>query len=193
MQKPMKNEKDYDAALDAINGEIEQLTKVVAELESKRRAMQNKKMAKFDPGYREEQARRRKANAERKRFIAGAAKKFVGKWLFIDDGTYIHVSGVDAPTKESSSGEFQGEGYLVFPTHYDIKVETGDGMVDISNGSSKNNVVYLTLYAEDVLKVTKKAVLEDLESNLGGIWSTYKALCRRMKWKPSVCKELTWQ
>lgn len=189
MQKQMKTEKDYDAALDAINCEIEQRTKAVAELEVKRRELQNKKMAKFDPEYRAEQTRRRKANAERKRLIADAAKKFVGKWVFIDDGTYIHICGVDAPTKESSSGEFQGEGYLVFPTHYDISVVAGDGNVTISNGTSKNHgVVYLTLYAEDVIKVPKKDVMEDLESKLGDVMSNYKALCKRMKWKPSVCK-----
>lgn len=193
MQKRMKTEKDYDDALDAINCEIEQRTKAVSELEAKRRALQNKKMAKFDPEYRDEQARRRKANAERKRFIADAAKKFVGKWLFIDDGTYIHVSGVDAPTKESSSGEFQGEGYLVFPTHYDISVVAGDGKVTISNGTPKNHgVVYLTLYSSDVLTVSKKEVMEDLDSKLGDIVSNYKAVCRRMKWKPSVCKLTRW-
>lgn len=188
MQKRMKTEKEYDAALEAIDCEIVEHTKAAEELEAKRRALQNKKRAKFDPEYRALQERLRKANAERKRFIADAAKKFVGKWLFIDDGTYIHVSGVDAPTKESTSGDFQGEGYLVFPTHYDINVETGDGKVNISTGSSKNNVVYLTLYAEDVLKVSKKDVMEDLESNLDGILSNYKALCKRMKWKHSLCK-----
>lgn len=149
-------------------------------------------MAKFDPEYRAVQERLRKANAERKRFIADAAKKFVGKWVFIDDGTYIHICGVDAPTKESISGEFQGEGYLVFPTHYDISVVAGDGNVTISNGTSKNHgVAYLTLYAEDVIKVSKKEVMEDLESKLGDILSNYKALCRRMKWKPSVAKSIT--
>lgn len=188
MQKRMKTEKDYDAALEAIDCEIVEYTKAAEELEAKRRALQQKKMAKFDPEYRAVQERIRKANAERKRLIADAAKKFVGKWLFIDDGTYIHVSAVDAPTKESTSGDFQGEGYLVFPTHYDINVEIGDGKVNISTGSSKNNVVYLTLYAEDVLKVSKKDVMEDLESELGEILSDYKALCKRMKWKPSVGK-----
>lgn len=187
MQKRMKTEKDYDAALEAIDCEIVEYTKAAEELEAKRRALQKKKMAKFDPEYRAVQERIRKANAERKRFIEDAAKKFVGKWLFIDDGTYIHVSGVDAPTKESSSGEFQGEGYLVFPTHYDISVVAGDGNVTISNGTPKNHgVVYLTLYSSDVLKVSKKEVMEDLESKLGDIVSNYKALCRRMKWKPSV-------
>ena len=188
MQKTMKTEKDYDAALDAINCEIEQRTKAVAELESKRRALQNKKMAKFDPEYREEQARRRKANAERKRFIADAAKKFVGKWLFINDETYIHVCGVDAPTKASTSGGFHGEGYLVFPTHCDITVVAGDGNFTISKGTSNNHVVYLPLYADDVLTVTKKDVMEDLESKLGEILSNYKELCKRIKWKPSVGK-----
>lgn len=189
MQKRMKTKKDYDAALEAIDCEIVEHTKAADELEAKRRALQNKKRAKFDPEYRAEQAMRRKANAERKRLIADAAKKFAGKWLFIDDGTYIHVSGVDAPTKESSSGDFQGEGYLVFPTHYDISVVAGDGNVTISNGTSKNHgVVYLTLYAEDVIKVPKKEVMEDLESKLGDVVSNYKALCKRMKWKPSVCK-----
>jgi len=189
MKKRMQTEKDYDEALEAIDSEIAQRTKTVVELEAKRKALQNKKMAKFDPAYRAVQERLRKANAERKKFIADAAKKFVGKWLFIDDGTYIHVSGVDAPTKESSSGEFQGEGYLVFPTHYDISVVAGDGNVTISNGTSKNHgVAYLTLYAEDVIKVPKKDVMEDLESKLGDILSNYKALCKRMKWKPSVGK-----
>jgi len=188
MQKRMKTEKDYDAALEAIDCEIVEHTKAAEELEAKRRALQNKKMAKFDPAYRAEQERRRKANAERKRFIVDAAKKFVGKWVFIDDGTYIHICGVDAPTKESISGEFQGEGYIVFPTHYDISVVTGDGRAEISNGTSKNHVVYLTLYADDVLKVSKKEVMEDLESNLGEILSNYKALCKRMKWKHSLCK-----
>ena len=189
MQKRMKTKKDYDDALAAINCEIEQRTKAVADLEAKRRALQKKKMAKFDPTYRAEQERLRKANAERKRLIADAAKKFVGKWVFIDDGTYIHICGVDAPTKESSSGEYQGEGYLVFPTHYDISVVAGDGNVTISNGTPKNHgVVYLTLYAEDVIKVPKKDVMEDLESKLGDVMSNYKALCKRMKWKPSVCK-----
>lgn len=188
MQKRMKTEKDYDAALEAIDCEIVEYTKAAEELEAKRRALQKKKMAKFDPEYRAVQERIRKANAERKRLIADAAKKFVGKWLFIDDGTYIHVSGVDAPTKESTSGDFQGEGYLVFPTHYDISVVAGDGNVTISNGTSKNHVVYLTLYAEDVLKVPKKDVMEDLESKLDDILSNYKALCKRMKWKPSVGK-----
>ena len=188
MQKRLKTKKDYDDALEAINCELKQHTKAAEDLECKRVELQKKKRAKFDPEYRAEQERQRKINAERKRFIADASKKFVGKWVFIDDGTYIHISGIDAPTK--SDGAYMGEGYLVFPTHYDIKVETGDGMVNISNGSSngssKNNVVYLTLYAEDVLKVTKKDVLEDLESNLSGILSTYKALCKRIKWKPSV-------
>ena len=189
MQKRMKTEKEYDAALEAIDCEIVKHTKAAEELEAKRRALHNKKMAKFDPSYRALQERIRKANAERKRFIADAAKKFVGKWLFIDDGTYIHVSGVDAPTKESTSGDFQGEGYLVFPTHYDISVVAGDGNVTISNGTSKNHgVAYLTLYAEDVIKVPKKDVMEDLESKLGDILSNYKTLCKRMKWKPSVGK-----
>lgn len=189
MQKRMKTEKEYDAALEAIDCEIVEHTKAAEQLEAKRRALQNKKMAKFDPSYRALQERIRKANAERKRFIADAAKKFVGKWLFIDDGTYIHVSGVDAPTKESTSGEFQGEGYLVFPTHYDISVVACEGNVKISNGTSKNHgVAYLTLYAEDVIKVPKKDVMEDLESKLGDILSNYKTLCKRMKWKPSVGK-----
>lgn len=188
MQKRMKTEKEYDAALEAIDCEIVEYTKAAEKLEAKRRALQQKKMAKFDPEYRAVQERIRKANAERKRLIADAAKKFVGKWLFIDDGTYIHVCGVDAPTKESTSGDFQGEGYLVFPTHYDISVVAGDGNVTISNGTSKNHVVYLTLYAEDVLKVPKKDVMEDLESKLDDILSNYKALCKRMKWKPSVGK-----
>jgi hypothetical protein len=182
----MKTEKDYDAALEAIDCEIVEYTKAAEKLEAKRRALQQKKMAKFDPKYRAEQERLRKANAERKRFIEDAAKKFVGKWVFIDDGTYIHICGVDAPTKESSSGDFQGEGYLVFPTHYDISVVAGDGNVTISNGTSKNHVVYLTLYTDDVIKVSKKDVMEDLESKLGDIMSNYKALCKRMKWKPSV-------
>lgn len=188
MQKRMKTEKEYDAALEAIDCEIVEYTKAAEKLEAKRRVLQQKKMAKFDPEYRAVQERIRKANAERKRLIADAAKKFVGKWLFIDDGTYIHVCGVDAPTKESTSGDFQGEGYLVFPTHYDISVVAGDGNVTISNGTSKNHVVYLTLYADDVLKVPKKDVMEDLESKLGDILSNYKALCKRMKWKPSVGK-----
>ena len=188
MQKRMKTEKEYDAALEAIDCEIVEYTKAAEKLEAKRRALQQKKMAKFDPEYRAVQERIRKANAERKRLIADAAKKFVGKWLFIDDGTYIHVCGVDAPTKESTSGDFQGEGYLVFPTHYDISVVAGDGNVTISNGTSKNHVVYLTLYAEDVLTVPKKDVMEDLESKLDDILSNYKALCKRMKWKPSVGK-----
>jgi hypothetical protein len=189
MQKRMKTEKDYDAALDAIDCEIVEYTKAAEKLEAKRRALQNKKRAKFDPEYRAVQERIRKANAERKRFIADAAKKFVGKWLFIDDGTYIHVIGVDAPTKESTSGDFQGEGYLVFPTHYDISVVAGDGNIKISNGTSKNHgVVYLTLYAEDVIKASKKDVMEDLESKLGEMLSDYKALCKRIKWKPSVGK-----
>lgn len=188
MQKRMKTEKEYDAALEAIDCEIVEYTKAAEKLEAKRRALQQKKMAKFDPEYRAVQERIRKANAERKRLIADAAKKFVGKWLFIDDGTYIHVCGVDAPTKESTSGDFQGEGYLVFPTHYDISVVAGDGNVTISNGTSKNHVVYLTLYADDVLKVPKKDVMEDLESKLGDILSNYKTLCKRMKWKPSVGK-----
>lgn len=189
MQKRIQTEKDYDAAMDAIDCKLAQISKTADELEAKRRALQNKKRAKFDPEYRAEQARRRKVNAERKMLIADAAKKFVGKWVFIDDGTYIHICGVDAPTKESSSGEYQGKGYLVFPTHYDMSVVAGDGNVTISNGTPKNHgVVYLTLYAEDVIKVPKKDVMEDLESKLGDVMSNYKALCKRMKWKPSVCK-----
>lgn len=186
MQKRMKTKKDYDDALAAIDCELDRYTKAAEDLEAKRRALQKKKMAKFDPAYRAEQERLRKANAERKRLIADASKKFVGKWLFIDDGTYIHVSSIDAPTKESSSGEYMGEGYLVFPTHYDIKVEAGDGIAQISNVKSKDNWVYLTLYADDVLKVSKKDVMEDLEECIGDIVSNYKALCKRIKWKPSL-------
>lgn len=186
MQKRMRTKEDYDVALNAIDAELDRYTKAAENLEAKRRALQKKKMAKFDPTYRAELARLREANAERKRFITDAAKKFVGKWVFIDDGTYIHISGVDAPTKESSNGAYLGEGYLVFPTHYDMSVVAGTGEVKISNGTSKNHVVYLTLYSSDVLIASKKDVMEDLESSLGDIVSNYKALCKRLRWKPSV-------
>lgn len=186
MQKRMRTKEDYDAALNAIDGELERHTKAAEELEAKRRTLQKQKMAKFDPEYRAEQERIKKLNEERKRFIADAHKKFVGKWLFIDDGTYIHVSSLDEPTKDR--GAYLGEGYLVFPTHYDIKVEAGEGLVQISHGTPKNNVVYLTLYAEDVLKVTKKAVMEDLDSCLADMLTKYKTLCKRIRWKPSACK-----
>lgn len=134
----------------------------------------------------------RKLRAERKRWAANASKKFVGKWLFVDDGIYIHVSGIDAPTKESAEGYLSGgEGYLVFPTHYDMRVEIGGGIIDISNGTSKGNVLYFTLYSSsDGITVKTKDVMEELESKLGEILSNYKALCKQLKWKPSVCKSM---
>lgn len=129
-----------------------------------------------------ERLARREAKKERKKLIDDAKKKFAGKWLFIDDGTYIHVANIDDPNREDATNTELCPGQLVFPTHYDIKVETGDGEARITNSKAKDSIVYLTLYAEDVLKVTKKSMMEDLAGNVADINASYRALCKKIKW-----------
>ena len=116
--------------------------------------------------------------------IDDAKKKFAGKWLFIADGTYIHVVTIDEPDRGTATNTALCPGQLVFPTHYDIMVETGDGDARITNAKAKDSIVYLTLYAEDVIKVTKKDMMKDLAGNVADINASYRALCTKIKWTP---------
>lgn len=181
----MKTREDYDNALDAIDDAINKHHSDINRLQSQWETLHKRKLVKFDPNYREEQAKLRKASAERKKLIADAQQKFIGKWLFIDDGTYIHVAEVDAPTRTDATNTSLCPGQLVFPTHYDIKVEVGTGEARICMTNVKASVVYLTLYAEDVIKTSKNNVMEDLAASVTEINDTYRALCKKLKWKPA--------
>ena len=182
MAKHLKTEADYERELQTIDGYIESLDKEQSKLIERRRVLEQRKLERFDPVYRKELLARRKAKKERKKLIDDAKKKFAGKWLFIDDGTYIHVATIDDPNREDATNTALCPGQLVFPTHYDIKIETGDGEARITNAKAKDSIVYLTLYAEDVLKVTKKDVMDDLTGNVLDINASYRALCKKIKW-----------
>ena len=190
MAKHLKTEADYDREINTIDEYIDSLEKEHSKLTERRIALERRKMERFDPKYRQEQLARRKAKMERNKLIADAQKKFVGKWLFIDDGTYIHVASIDAPDRKEASNTALCPGQLVFPTHYDIKVETGDGEARITNANAKNSVVYLTLYAEDVLKVTKKDVMTDLGGIVLDINASYRALCKKIKWAQAMSENV---
>ena len=184
MPKHLKTEADFDRELHELDGYIESIDKEHSKLIERRRVLEQRKMERFDPECRQERLALQKANKERKRLIADAKKKFAGKWLFIDDGTYIHVAAIDDPSREAATNTELCPGQLVFPTHYDIMIETGDGEARITNAKAKDSIVYLTLYAEDVLKVTKKAMMEDLAGNVADINASYRALCTKIKWTP---------
>ena len=184
MTKHLKTEADFDRELHTLDGYIESIDKEHSKLIERRRVLEQRKMERFDPEYRQERLARRKAKKERKQLIDDAKKKFVGKWLFIDDGTYIHVAAIDDPNREAATNTALCPGQLVFPTHYDIKVETGDGEARITNAKAKDSIVYLTLYTEDVLKVTKKDMMEDLAGNVADINASYRTLCKKIKWTP---------
>ena len=185
MSGRIKTREDYDNALDAIDDAINKHQSDINKLQSQWESLHKKKLVKFDPDYRKEQAELRKASAERKKLIDDAKKKFIGKWLSIDDGTYIHVAEVEAPTRKDVTNTSLCPGQLVFPTRYDIKIEIGEGEARIRMTNVKASVVYLTLYADDVIKTSKKDVMEDLSANVADINNTYQALCKKLKWKPA--------
>lgn len=182
--KHLKTEKDFEA-------EIRRISSQVAKLESMKTKLENRKREKFDEEYRRERNSLRDYRKQVAAMVEEANRKFVGKWLFIDDGTYIHVTGVGRPDDSDSRVTEIPKCLVTFPTYYDIMIAIKDSEYSLyMQPGELRRCLYFTLYAADTIKATKKAVMSDLAQKVSEINADYAKLCRKFRWtiKPGAKK-----
>jgi len=192
MPSRLKTKEDYDKEIGKISEYIESMKTEQGKLYARMDRLERMKRERFDPEYRKQQETIRKNRKMIQQLVADAGKKFTGKWLFIDNGTYIRVSSVGKPLETAIDLKELMPGQIVFPTYYDIKAEAGYGlcMLEIKGVHFLDNrCVNLTLYAEDCLAVSKKDVMEDVAMSVDGINENFGKLCKVAKWKRSSAKK----
>ena len=102
--------------------QILKLDSKIAELTRKRNELELKNRPEFK--------RKTRAEARRKKeLLEKARKKFVGKWIFIDDGMFRHISEIVKITNDSIENLVPGQ--ITFVIKSDEVVTTGDGIVEI--------------------------------------------------------------
>lgn len=192
MSSRPKTKEEYDKEIGKISEYIESMKAEQGKLYARMDRLERMKMERFDPEYRKQQETIRKNRKLIRQLVAGAGKKFTGKWRFIDAGTYIRISGVGKPLETAIDLGELCPGQIVFPTYYDIKVVAGYGICNIEIKGVHfldKRCVNLTLYAEDCLAVSKKYAMEDVAMSVAGINENFGKLCKVAKWKRSSAKK----
>lgn len=153
--------------------QVEKLDRRIAELTKKRDDIAWKN--------RPEVKRKTRAEARRKKeLLEKARKKFVGKWIFIDDGMFRHISEVVKITNESIEELVPGQ--ITFEIKSDESVTTGDGIVEIDRKSE--GTYYSTLFSETDYIFPTSAVLKELDESLLSVVKQYKKIYRAHRRTP---------
>ncbi len=156
----------------------------MTKLEFMKTKLENRKRERFDEEYRRERKSLRDYRKQVAAMVEEANRKFAGKWLFIDDGTYIHVTGVGRPDDSDSRVTEIPKCLITFPTYYDIMIAIKDSEYSLyMQPGELRRFLYFTLYAADTIKVTKKEVMSDLTQRVSEINADYAKLCRKFRWR----------
>lgn len=162
----MKNKRTWQDQILKLDSKIADLTRKRNELELKNR-----------PEYK----RKTRAEARRKKeLLEKARKKFVGKWIFIDDGMFRHISEIVKITNDSIENLVPGQ--ITFVIKSDEVVTTGDGIVEIDPKSE--GTYYFTLFSETDYIFSTSAVLKELDESLLSVVKQYKKIYRAHRRTP---------
>lgn len=162
----MKNKRTWQDQVLKLDKKIADLTRKRDEIELKNRP---------------EVKRKNRAEARRKKeLLETARKKFTGKWIFIDDGMFRHISEILKITDESIENLVPGQ--INFEIKCDEVVTTGDGIVEIDQKSV--GIYYSTLFSETEYIFSTSAVLKELDDGLVSVVKRYKEIYRAHRRTP---------
>ena len=165
-----KTEKDYDKEIDAI-------CKQIAALDKKRNKLLREQYTKFDPEYKNRQKNRR-AMAK---LLAQARKKFVGKWIYNDYGTYHRIASITKITTPDTSDPSE-----LSPERITFELTCKEtiyyGSV-VGFDMETEEVFYDTLFAEECIMSTSE-VMRELDISLGEMLADYKKACKTYRHTP---------
>lgn len=180
MGKKRLTEADYNEKINAADKLLDSLEKERSRIYSIKANLERRKKERFDPKYRKEQEAIRKHRDKIRSLIKDANSKFVGKWLFIDDGEYAHIRDVRRPDESRNTVMELQPGQIVFPIIVDVSIIIRDGEVSISMDESCK---YCTLYADDTIIVSGKKMHGALCDGSKTVSERYDILRKRFKWK----------